>query len=508
MIQTQIAQPEIQAQIAQQISPQADQIIQKQITEQAVIRPQQSPLVESLLNKQGISPQPVVVHAQTAIQAEPVRVVQEDLGETILQKQISLQPTVQQISPQPVIEQQKDPQVKALRLQQSPQVEALLKQQTIPQPETQPLISIQEQPAVQTKVILLQGQQVAQTQVSPVLQAQQAQPSIIQRVIERKSSLAPEINTGIESVNSISEINIKISELNNTIDAYNRIIKDQVDSIKILREVSIAEDEDYLKKFKVEKKVCLDKVVEILIRRICKKKGFKHLYEAKLIKLILESIFLVNVEKDIKHDLDKQLGNKIVAGTEDYINKITIQALEKHTFAHFRVNCFDAWKFKNFFLVKDDFILDNHIYYMDNNPLPPPEKVGGKEIINQSKEYRTRKYDILFPRVIGSVNDALEVLKDLRKEADKFMTDKYYEKVYSPLLEALQVMLFMKIVKTRLDCHKDNLAKKEKIMQEKNEAIAQFNGKIKLLEDLKDKIGRDTLVKKETIQKQGIYVII
>jgi hypothetical protein len=34
-------------------------------------------------------------------------------------------------------------------------------------------------------------------------------------------------------------------------------------------------------------------------------------------------------------------------------------------------------------------------------------------------------------------------------------------------------------------------------MQEKNEAIAQFNGKIKLLEDLKEKLGRDALLKKE-----------
>jgi hypothetical protein len=43
-------------------------------------------------------------------------------------------------------------------------------------------------------------------------------------------------------------------------------------------------------------------------------------------------------------------------------------------------------------------------------------------------------------------------------------------------------------------------------MQDKNEAIAQFNGKIKLLEDLKEKLGKDALVKREPVKQSKIVV--
>jgi hypothetical protein len=45
-------------------------------------------------------------------------------------------------------------------------------------------------------------------------------------------------------------------------------------------------------------------------------------------------------------------------------------------------------------------------------------------------------------------------------------------------------------------------------MQEKNEAIAQFNGKIKLLEDLKEKMGKDALLRKPEQPKQGKILLI
>jgi hypothetical protein len=283
----------------------------------------------------------------------------------------------------------------------------------------------------------------------------------------------PQINTGIESVNSVSEINVKIAELNNTITSYNKIIKDQTESIKTLKEVSISEDEDYVKKYLAEKKACLDRVDEYAMRKACNSSSFKHLYQAKLMKLILESIFLVDVGREIKKELDQDGTSKNAMGTDSYANRLNMELLKKHTFLEFKVNCFDAWKFKNIFLAKDDFITAKHIYYMDNNPLPPPEKKDGKEVINQSKEYRVEKYDKLISKVINTIDDAHEAIKDLRKEAAKFDDEKEYENVFGPLLDALQVMLFLKIVKTRLDCHKEDLAKVKFVIKSERENYAR-----------------------------------
>jgi hypothetical protein len=277
-------------------------------------------------------------------------------------------------------------------------------------------------------------------------------------IIEKRPINVPQINTGIESVNSVSEITTKILELNRMIDACNKSIKEQTESIKTLKDVSIIEDEDYVKKYMAEKKACLDRCDEYAMRKVCNSHGFKHLYQAKLMKLILESIYLVDIERDIKKEKELD-GNRGSTGTDIHANKTEMELLKKFAFHHFQINCYDAWKFKNLFLAKEDFVTAKYTYYMDNNPLPPMEKRDGKDIINQSKEFRVEKYDKLLPRLIITIDDAHEVIKDLRKEAAKFDSEKEYDKVYAPLIDALQVMLFLKIVKTRLDSHRDELAK-------------------------------------------------
>jgi hypothetical protein len=280
--------------------------------------------------------------------------------------------------------------------------------------------------------------------------------------VQPQQVVVQQVSTGIESVNSTSEIALRISELNNRIEANNKIIKDQNEAFKTLKEVSIVEDEEYVKKYLAEKKSCLDRVDEYIMRDICNQHGFKHLYQAKIIKLILESIYLIDTEREITKELeDLENFDKVQkkSNTKEYINKRKFDVLKKTVFHHYKVNCYDAWRFKNIFLAKEDFVTANYTYFLDNNPLPAAEKRDGKEVVNKAKEYRDEKYDNLKEKKIITIDDAHEVIKDIRRESVKFEGDKDYEEVFAPLIDALQVMLFLKIVKTRLDNHRDELAK-------------------------------------------------
>lgn len=66
------------------------------------------------------------------------------------------------------------------------------------------------------------------------------------------------------------------------------------------------ENEDFFKKYEGEKKVWLDRLKEEKIKEESYSKGFKYLYEAKIIKLLLEGILLEKVQDLIEKEMCKR----------------------------------------------------------------------------------------------------------------------------------------------------------------------------------------------------------
>jgi hypothetical protein len=103
----------------------------------------------------------------------------------------------------------------------------------------------------------------------------------------------------------INGLSFKISEFNSKIAKNEEIIKKNKDEIPdILRKKK--ESEEFFNKFMGEKKVWLDRLQEKKLQEIAYSKGFKYLYEAKTIKLLMEGILLHKVQDDV----EKELTNK------------------------------------------------------------------------------------------------------------------------------------------------------------------------------------------------------
>jgi len=94
----------------------------------------------------------------------------------------------------------------------------------------------------------------------------------------------------------------KMSELNKKYTSNQNEIKKNKDEIPdILRKKK--ESEEFFTKFMGEKKVWLDRLQEKKLQNIAYSNGFKYLYEAKAIKLLLEGILLIKVEDEIEKEL-------------------------------------------------------------------------------------------------------------------------------------------------------------------------------------------------------------
>ena len=94
----------------------------------------------------------------------------------------------------------------------------------------------------------------------------------------------------------------KISEFNMKIARNEEAIKKNKEDIPdILRKKK--ESEEFFNKFMGEKKVWLDRLQEKKLQDIANEKGFKYLYEAKTIKLLMEGILLQKVEDEVEKEL-------------------------------------------------------------------------------------------------------------------------------------------------------------------------------------------------------------
>lgn len=121
------------------------------------------------------------------------------------------------------------------------------------------------------------------------------------------------INIVFKSVKDHQAISIT-EGVENKIKDFSRITNQNEERIKKINEGipeiqrKKKENDDFFKKFIGEKKVWLDRLIEDEIREQAYSEGFKYLYEAKTIKLLLEGILLEKVQDKIEKVLCEKGG--------------------------------------------------------------------------------------------------------------------------------------------------------------------------------------------------------
>jgi hypothetical protein len=184
------------------------------------------------------------------------------------------------------------------------------------------------------------------------------------------------------------------------------------------------------------------------------KKKFKHYYQMKLMKMIFECVFLEKIEDEY----EKVYANYYNPNADIVnVNKNIFDAYDKVVFDVFKKNCFDAYKFKNLLLNYEDWVADEkYNYIFDTNPAPKDrdDKVI-KPILN---EYKTPKLDQELKIIkLTTVDSCIEAIKDIRNESLKYEEEIEFEKIFNPLIEIVQDMIFIKICRARLAAHKTRL---------------------------------------------------
>ena len=98
------------------------------------------------------------------------------------------------------------------------------------------------------------------------------------------------------------ELDSKVGEFKRETEMNDEKVKKINDTIPELQRKK-KENEDFFKKYDGEKKVWLDRLKEVKIKEETYKDGFKYLYEAKAIKLLMEGILLEKVQDMIEKEL-------------------------------------------------------------------------------------------------------------------------------------------------------------------------------------------------------------
>jgi hypothetical protein len=230
------------------------------------------------------------------------------------------------------------------------------------------------------------------------------------------------------------EIDGKLTELKMSINR-NQEANEKAQNIIDTFQKKIPADEEFLKRFVAEKRVWLDQCDSEKLRDQTYNNGFKYLYEAKVMKMIFEGIFLDKIQEMIDERAEEKLKN---FGEGEARQKIIDTITMEVTFEFFKKKCFDAWRFKNILLAADEYVILDYVKKLyveiqDPNPLKCEEQILGK---------------------------IMTILDDLKKDAeeiDKNKKSSVLAKVYWPLMNTLMTIIFLSIGNKRVKIHKEKI---------------------------------------------------
>lgn len=289
--------------------------------------------------------------------------------------------------------------------------------------------------------------------------------------ISPPSTRVVEINTVGGGQSSIAEVDTKIAEMKSAIERTKESNEKNQNICDTLNK-KILSDEDFLKKFSSEKKVWLDQVDEFAMREYTYQDGFEHLYEAKIMKMIFEGILLEKIQESIDGELEERLKNIGDAGArQKVIDKVTMDV----TFNNYKRFCFDPWKFKNQVLAAEEYIILEYV-----------KRLFIQEIGNNVSAER---YD---EEILGKIMNSLDAIKAEAEGLDKNKRSKNLEKIFWPLINTLMIIVFLSIGNKRVKLHRERIQKLQGENKKRNDENTEMLGQIKLLEDLKVKISKET----------------
>jgi len=85
----------------------------------------------------------------------------------------------------------------------------------------------------------------------------------------------------------------------------------------------------------------------------------------------------------------------------------------------------------------------------------------------------------------------MDIIDQLKAQGEKRSKSDRYDKVFSPAMNAVMVIVFLSIGNKRVRLHKEKIVTLKSDMKKRQDECVDVSGQIKLLEDLKNRIAKE-----------------
>ena len=233
-------------------------------------------------------------------------------------------------------------------------------------------------------------------------------------------------------MNSGNSENIYNKQLDIKVDEYKIETEQNEEKIKNINEIiqelqrKKKENEDFFKKYEGEKKVWLDRLKEGKTKNETYSKGFKYLYEAKIIKLILEGVFLEKIQDMV----EKEMCEKGALWGWDVMNEKKMEFEKKE--AEFRFN-------QNLMKLASKEQVRQEKEYIEKKGMEGEMEEKKRDEIRQ--EWKEIWREIWIPDVKESVDPNIVEKRNLMIQITMDVTFKMFKKVFFDIYKLKNIVL-------------------------------------------------------------------
>jgi hypothetical protein len=233
-------------------------------------------------------------------------------------------------------------------------------------------------------------------------------------------------------MNSGNSENIYNKQLDIKVDEYKIETEQNEEKIKNINETiqelqrKKKENEDFFKKYEGEKKVWLDRLKEGKTKNETYSKGFKYLYEAKIIKLILEGVFLEKIQDMV----EKEMCEKGALWGWDVMNEKKMEFEKKE--AEFRFN-------QNLMKLASKEQVRQEKEYIEKKGMEGEMEEKKRDEIRQ--EWKEIWREIWIPDVKESVDPNIVEKRNLMIQITMDVTFKMFKKIFFDIYKLKNIVL-------------------------------------------------------------------
>ena len=233
-------------------------------------------------------------------------------------------------------------------------------------------------------------------------------------------------------MNSGNSENIYNKQLDIKVDEYKIETEQNEEKVKNINETiqelqrKKKENEDFFKKYEGEKKVWLDRLKEGKTKNETYSKGFKYLYEAKIIKLILEGVFLEKIQDMV----EKEMCEKGALWGWDVMNEKKMEFEKKE--AEFRFN-------QNLMKLASKEQVRQEKEYIEKKGMEGEMEEKKRDEIRQ--EWKEIWREIWIPDVKESVDPNIVEKRNLMIQITMDVTFKMFKKIFFDIYKLKNIIL-------------------------------------------------------------------